>query len=315
VFHSIGVHLHAVHGGKTYRGGQAPAAKAHPQRRPDKDFAEHELERLRRRLVRNLHSSHSHRVMTGMMGLLVLCGYLSGKSSASHVHAGARGLPTLASAHCPPRVVLRSFGARPLTPGEAPDLYALLLNICARAGMRRAPELFWLPVAAMNAYALGGPDNACITVTEGLLRGLSRAEVAGILAHEVAHILNHDTHALNWAAAVQSQIAASALRGMADLASSGACGHHGPHTALLASAPALAHLLYLALSRVREFDADATAIDLIDDPAALSAALWKLEHSHSGRTPLNAHFQDDAATRSLRSHPGTWERIASLAGV
>ncbi len=268
MFHPIGLHLHASHGGKNHR-GPARATEPRPEfpRRAHKDSVGLELERLRRRLLRNLHSDHSHRVMTGMMGLLVLCGYLSGKSRTPHVHAANS---TLASADCPPHVVLKRFGARPLTPGEAPGLYALLLNICARANMRRAPELFLLPVPAMNAYALGGPDNACITVTQGLLRGLSRAEVAGILAHEVAHILNHDTHALNWAAAVQSQIAASALRGMADLASGGAAFAHGDqHAALLVSAPALAHLLYLALSRVREFDADATALDLIDDPDAL----------------------------------------------
>ena len=231
--------------------------------------------------------------MTGMMGLLVAV-RLSLRQIAGPPRP--RGTRRAGSADCPPHVVLKNFGARPLTPGEAPGLYAQLLNICARAGMRRAPELFLLPVPAMNAYALGGPDNACITVTEGLLRGLSKAEVAGILAHEVAHILNHDTHALNWAAAVQSQIAASALQ------------RHGGsaarpvrvttrHAALLASAPALAHLLFLALSRVREFDADATALDLIDDPDALAAALWKLEHFHSGRTPLNAHLQDGASAR------------------
>ena len=93
----------------------------------------------------------------------------------------------------------------------------ILLNVCVRAGMERVPELFLLPAPGMNAYALGTPDNACISVTEGLLRGLSREEIAGILAHEVAHILHHDTGAMNWAAAIQGEIVSSALRGIAEL--------------------------------------------------------------------------------------------------
>ena len=180
--------------------------------------------------------------------------------------------------------------------------------------MKRLPELFLLPTPGMNAYALGSPDDACISVTQGLLNSLSRGEIAGILAHEVAHILHHDTSAMHWAAAVQNEIAASASQGMAALrARRDAYVDAQPQALLLAAAPAAASLLVLALSRLREFAADAMALELIDDPQALVAALSKLEYFHTGRSPLHAHLQEDALSATQRSHPGTWERIVNLA--
>ena len=151
-------------------------------------------------------------------------------------------------------------------------------------------------------------------MTVGLLRGLSREEITGILAHEVAHILHHDTGAMNWAAAIQGEIATSAMHGIAELAAQRKdFARADPQALLLAAAPAVARLLFLALSRVRELAADAVALDLIDHPKALVAALCKLEYFHTGRSPLHAHLQDNALSISLRSHPGTWERISLLA--
>jgi heat shock protein HtpX len=165
----------------------------------------------------------------------------------------------------------------------------------------------------MNAYALGGPDNACISVTEGLLSGLSPAEIAGIFAHEVAHILHHDTGAMSWAAAIQNEITALALQGIRQLtARSRDFARIGPQALLLAAAPTMARLLISALSRVRELAADARAIDLIEHPKALVAALCKLEYFHTGLTPFHAHMRSDSVMRALHSHPGTWERIARL---
>ncbi len=269
--------------------------------------------RLRRRLAREKHSHHSQKVMSGLLDLLDLCGKAAGFSRGGR-HALQAIQSKLQMAERQPREILRALGARPLHCAEAPRLYAILLNICARAGMRRAPELFLLPFAGMNAYALGAPDNACISVTRGLLHNLSQPEIAGIFAHEVAHILHHDTGAMSLAAAVQGEIASSALRGMAELAMRGQDWDEArPLALLLAAAPALARLLFLALSRIRELAADAMALDLIDHPRALADALCKLEYFHSGLTPFHAHIQDHPSARPLRSHPGTWERLSHLA--
>jgi heat shock protein HtpX len=251
--------------------------------------------------------------MNDLIGLLVLCRQASGntgKVQPSLAEIGAR----MQGAHHEPRAVLRAVGAMPLRCADAPELYAILLNVCVRAGLERAPELFLLPGPGMNAYALGTPDNACISVTVGLLRGLSRDEIAGILAHELAHILHHDTSAMNWAAAIHGEIVSSALDGVAGLTTwPSDPDRTGTRAMLLVAAPALAHLLYFALSRVRELAADAIALEWIDHPDALANALRKLEYFHSGLSPLRASMRDNAASNPLRSHPDTWERIFHLA--
>jgi len=248
-----------------------------------------------------------------MLGLLAFCAKASGKSNGSK-----RSLSDidarLCSADRQPHAILRAFGARPLPCSVAPELYAILLTICVRAGMNRVPKLFLLPVPGMNAFALGAPNDACISVTEELLRGLSREEIESILAHEVAHILHRDTGAMTWAAALQSEIASSALRGIAELmARPSDFFRPERHVTLLTAAPILARLLFFALSRTRELAADAMALDLIGHPEALAAALCKLEYFDTGQSPLHAHLKEDALSASWRSHPGTWERIFRLA--
>ncbi|MGO9941456.1 MAG: M48 family metalloprotease [Rhodoblastus sp.] len=270
----------------------------------------HDAARLRRSLTRDLHSRDTHRVMAGLIGLRALCGHASDKYRDSLPAFGGNQSPA-GRRQSGPRDVLRAFGARPLSCSEAPGLYAILSNISRRAGLERAPELFLLPCHGMNAYALGGPEDACISVTRELLRCLSREEIAGIIAHEVAHILHRDTGAMHWASAVQREIAALAQRGIRDLmARSQDFVRIGSQALLLAAAPVMAELLIAALSRVRELAADARAMDLIEHPKALVAALCKLEYFHTGLSPLHAHLRQD--THALRSHPGTWERISHL---
>ena len=288
----------------------------HPQRLgkrrpPDKKTAR-AVAQQRRNWAREVHSRNSNSVMNELMGLLILCRQASGRSVQTQELLAEIGAK-LHAAHRQPHAALYALGAKSLRCAEAPELYGILLNVCVRAGLERVPELFLLPYPGMNAYALGTPDNACISVTTELLNGLSREEIAGILAHEVAHILHHDTSTMNWASAILGEIINSALPGDAGLS---ACrdesNRTGPEAMLLASAPALARLLYSALSRVRELAADAIAIELIDCPSALKAALCKLEHFHTGLSPLHAHIKDNAVSNPLRSHPGTWERLSHL---
>jgi heat shock protein HtpX len=213
---------------------------------------------------------------------------------------------------------LLSFGARPLSFGEAPVLYGVLTRICVRAGLPSVPQLFLLPMSGMNAYALGSPEDACISVTEGLLRGLSADEVAGIFAHEVAHIRERDSGAMNWARTLIDDVTNAALNGLAAASNRGraGCAAASRDALLMASVPAVARLLYSALSRVRELAADSMAIDMIDDPNALASALCKLEFYHSGMTPLDAHLlarlHQSSLTSSMNSHPGTWERLSHM---
>jgi heat shock protein HtpX len=165
----------------------------------------------------------------------------------------------------------------------------------------------------MNAYALGGPGGAAIVLTEGLLRRMTRDEIAGILAHEVAHIRNNDAWTMGWAAALHRSIEWTSLAGLAlSRAQHGGTALSRPLAELLRAAPSIAELLRLALSRTRELDADATALELTGDSQALIAALAKLERHHGGFPVLSITSCEDGPMRLLRSHPATSERVGAL---
>jgi heat shock protein HtpX len=152
---------------------------------------------------------------------------------------------------------------------------------------------------------LGGPEHSAITVTEGLLRGMTMGEIAGILAHEVAHIRNNDGWAMALAAALHRATSLTALLGQAQR-------HDRPLATLVSSAPMIGQLLHMALSRLREYDADAVALELVDDPHAFLAALHKLEYHHNGIRPWTPASASNDMLRFLRSHPETWERVGTL---
>jgi len=167
----------------------------------------------------------------------------------------------------------------------------------------------------MNAYALGGPEHSAIVLTEGLLRGMTREEIAGILAHEVAHIRNNDTWTMSWATALRRAIDWTSLAGLALLRTRhnhDAMRASRPLATLLSAAPTLGQLLGLALSRVRELDADATALELTGDSRALIAALGKLERHHTGSALMSVSALGHDPMRLLRSHPATSERVGTL---
>jgi heat shock protein HtpX len=276
---------------------------------------------FRRRLAHqaaNLHASTS--AILAMLVLLSVCGWIVGGTEG--VHRALMGTaPRPAGSAISRETMYRWFGARLLSPAELPELFGILARVCSRAGLSRLPDLYCLAVPGdMNAYALGGPEASAIVLTEGLLRAMTRDEIAGILAHEVAHIRNNDTWTMSWAAALRRAIDWTSLAGLALLRVQ-QHHHHGsaadsrPLAALLSIAPALGQLLGLALSRVRELDADATALELTGDSQALIAALSKLEHHHAGFPAASASAREDALMRLLRSHPATWERVGALLSI
>jgi heat shock protein HtpX len=274
-------------------------------------------EALRRRRLAHQTANHQSSALAilAMMMLLAVCGWIVGGTEGAQ-----RALQR--TAPCPNGTVIsresmyRWFGARLLFRAEVPTLFAILAKVCRRAGLARMPDLYCLPAPGdMNAYALGGPEHSAIVLTEGLLRGMTRDEIAGILAHEVAHIRNNDAWTMSWATALRRAIDWTSLAGLAQLRTR---HHHGsmvsgrPLATLLNAAPALGQLLGLALSRVRELDADATALELIGDSRALIAALDKLERHHAGTAPMHMSAFAHDPMRLLRSHPATSERVGTL---
>lgn len=293
-------------------GSQAAARRAY-ENTPYSHAGSRELSRLQRQLHRAMNERQSGRVMTGMFLLLALCGWIRGGEDEAR-DAVRRGVPPPTALPISPEIMQQRFGARLLRPGECPALRHVLETICRRARLPRLPDIYILPHSAMNAYALGGPDGSAVTLTEGLLRGMTLPEIAGILAHEVAHIRNDDGWALSLAAGLNRAIAFASLA--ASMSPPAAYGRpsvsQGPLDWLLGAAPKLGELLCLALSRVRELDADALALELTDDPQALASALEKLERHHAQSQALPMPFMHDDWSSLLRSHPDTWRRVSIL---
>jgi heat shock protein HtpX len=251
----------------------------------------------------------------GMIALLRLCGLDPGQAVGSRDGLPRRAGPS--NARAAPEVVLGRLGARPIGPLDGSPVYALLQSISLRAGLPRTPALYCIPTATLNAFALGEPDAAVVAVTEGLVRQLTLDELAGILAHEVAHIRNRDTTTMAFARDLTTATELMSLTGLIllELDARHGATRRAPGLAeaalLLCLAPALSWLLQLALSRLREFDADLDAVQLSGSAVGLARALQKLEHHHAG---------DGAAATAplgaigilLRSHPETVARVRSL---
>jgi len=269
------------------------------------------------RLRRSAHQTANHRssalAIAGMTLLLAVCGWIVGGTEGVH-QALTGGAPRPNGPAIARETIFRWFGARLLRPDELPGLFSILADVCGRARLPRLPDIYCLPAPGdMNAYALGGPEGAAIILTEGLLHRMTHDEIAGILAHEVAHIRNNDVWTMSWAAALHRAIEWMSLTGLVLLrAQHGGAPDNRPLAALLRAAPSIAELLRLALSRTRELDADATALELTGNSQALIAALDKLEHHHAGFSTLPVVTIEDGPMRLLRSHPATSERVGTL---
>ena len=276
----------------------------------------HELSRF----PRPAHQAANHRssalAIAAMTLLLAVCGWIVGGTEGVH-RALAGSAPRPNSPAISREAMFRWFGARLLRPADLPELFNILMDVCSRARLSRLPDIYCLPAPGdMNAYALGGPGDAAIVLTEGLLRRMTRDEIAGILAHEVAHIRNNDTWTMGWAAALHRSIEWTSLAGLAlSRAQHGGVALSRPLAELLRAAPSIAQLLRLALSRTRELDADATALELTGDSQALIAALDKLERHHAGFPVLSVTAREDGPMRLLRSHPATSERVGALLSI
>ncbi len=264
---------------------------------------------VRRHLHHAINERRSGRAISGLTLLLALCGWINGGDEGARL-AVIGALPQSGPLQAASETMRRRRDARRLTPAEAPDLFALVHDVCRRAGLRRMPQVYVLPrERAMNAYALGSPDDAVITLTAGLIDGMTRDEVAAIVAHEIAHICNGDAATMALAASLHRTIRFISGAGLVGMAGRNGPWHVSPLRSLLQAAPVISELLCLALSRIRELAADAFALDLISEPRTLASALEKLERHHSGGNSHYAHGRDDDVTAYLRSHPTTHQRV------
>jgi heat shock protein HtpX len=224
------------------------------------------------------------------------------------------------AAHMPPEAVMRLYQATRVPPDDS-QLSSLVDVLAYRAELPARPDLFVIPSMTINAFAAGSRAHSAIAVTEGLLRRLSLSETAGVLAHEMAHIRNNDLLVMGLADVITRVLQLMSYTALGLALFNVFAIVRGEETIswwavlLLYMAPALSSLLQLRLSRAREFEADARAVTLTGDPAALASALRRIE-TYTG------HFWEDLmfpvpARRVphpslLRSHPETEERIRRL---
>ena len=218
-----------------------------------------------------------------------------------------------------PAMLTRMYGAKPVKPEQAPDLYRILNELSARAELPVVPKLFYLPSKIMNAFATGRKDNSYVVVSDGLLRALTPREIAGVLAHEVTHIRNNDMWVMGVADLFSRLTSFISTAGQfmfifgigLFMFTEKSIPFLG--LILLIVAPMLSSLLQLGLSRTREYDADLGAFELTGDARGLASALMKLEKYHGGlmeKIMLPGRKQKQPSL--LRTHPKTQDRVERL---
>lgn len=225
-------------------------------------------------------------------------------------------------AHLAPRasaaVVMRMYGGRPLGPDDIPGLYGYMAVLSTRAGLEEIPALFYIPSRTLNAFALGRDGEAAIAVTDGLLQRVPSRELVAIMAHEMAHIAHDDLQVMGLADLYSRLTVLLSYSGQLLLLVAVPlwllADTHPPWLAilLLIAAPWFSALLQLAMSRSREYAADAAAAHLTGDPEGLAVALARLDSQLGARNWLGVSHRDPNPSL-LRSHPNTAERIRRLA--
>lgn len=215
-------------------------------------------------------------------------------------------------------LTLRLYRARPLGYDEVPALWQALAELATRAELPAVPRLYYVPSAAVNAFAVGSRRRAAIAVSAGLLRTLSLRELIAVLAHEVAHIAHGDLRVMGLADYVSRLTHALSLTGQLLLIASlpglltGALLVDWRALLLLLGAPQLALLAQLGLSRVREYDADLKAAALTGDPEGLASALARIEQVTRSWLAVLLPGWGNPEPSWLRTHPPTEERIRRL---
>jgi heat shock protein HtpX len=271
------------------------------------------------------------KVFVLMAGLTGLFGYLGGMFAGQAGMVTAllfAGVMNFAMYWGSSAMVLRMYGARTVTPEEAPELYQMVDRLRQRAGLPM-PTVAIAPHAQPNAFATGrSPAHAVVCVTEGILHSLSTEELEGVIAHELAHIKNRDMLLQTMTATLAGAISNLAWFGMFAGSSDdeeGGSAFGGLVGVIVA--PIAASLIQLAISRQREFKADAVGAEISGRPRALASALRKLEAgAHripmqvapaaaplAQVNPLAAH--GGGMSKLFSTHPPTAERVARLVAM
>jgi heat shock protein HtpX len=264
-----------------------------------------------------------------LSGILIAISYwIIGGTSGLIMGIAIAAVTNLFSWYQSDKIALAAYRAQPVSPQEAPGLYKMVQRLCSRANLPM-PRLYIVPSPAANAFATGrDPEHSAVAVTQGILNLLPEDELEGVIAHELTHVANRDTLTQAVAATI-----AGAISFLAQIVSYSVWyapysrdNRNAPNplgvllTVVLA--PISATIIQLAISRSREFAADAGSATITGNPRALARALQRLE-GNARQMPLHANpvfeplliinsFSGQFLGKLFSSHPSTEARVEAL---
>ena len=267
-------------------------------------------------------------LLGAMTGLLMLIGGLMGGRGGLEMAFLLAVVMNFGSYWFSDKIVLAAYGAKPLDATNAPELYSIVNELAQSAGIPM-PRLYMIDSDTPNAFATGrNPKHAAVAVTRGIMRICDREELKGVLGHELSHVINRDILTSSIAATLAGavMILASFVRWGAifGLGRSDEDEGGGLVGLILIGilAPIAASLIQLAISRTREYQADASGARLTHNPLYLANALRKLEASNErmplDASPATAHLfivnplSGGGISRMFSTHPPIEERIRRL---
>ena len=261
-------------------------------------------------------------LMAALGGLMVAIGYAIGGIQIAGVFLGIALLMNFVAFWFSDKIALMSSGAKPISESEAPGLYQIVRELTTRADLPM-PRLYMIPTDQPNAFATGrSPNHSAVAVTQGITKLLSEDELRGVIAHELAHIRNRDILTQSVASAIGAMITYLAYfflwfggddESPLSIVSS---------LAMVILAPIAASLIQLAISRQREYSADATGAEFCGNPESLASALLRLEEGAKAM-PMQVNqateplyivkpFSGGGLAGLFSTHPPIEERVRRL---
>lgn len=264
-------------------------------------------------------------LLAAMTALFLGVGFMLGGEAGMVIAFGIAVAMNLFAYWNSDKMVLKMYGAKEIGPQDSPNFYGMVKSLAQNAKMPM-PKVYLIENDQPNAFATGrNPENAAVAATTGLLRRLNGQEVAGVMAHELAHVQNRDTLTMTITATL-----AGAISMLANFALFFGGNRNSPlgligTIAMMFLAPMAAGLVQMAISRSREYEADRLGAELCGNPEWLASALEKIDRSaqsidnvaaerHPATAhmfiinPLHAHKVDNL----FSTHPSTANRVARL---
>lgn len=264
-------------------------------------------------------------LLAGLTALFMGVGYLIGGAGGAVVALVIAAATNMFAYWNSDRMVLSMHGAHEVDERSASDLVRLVAELAGRAQLPM-PKVYLMDNPQPNAFATGrDPQHAAVAVTTGLMQSLNREELAGVIAHELAHIKNHDTLIMTITATIAGAISMIAQFGMFF----GGNRENGPgiigSLAMMILAPLSATIVQMAISRTREYSADNMGARICGQPMWLASALVKIDNAahqipnmDAERSPATAHMfiinplSGQGMDNLFSTHPSTENRVHEL---